>query len=358
VGVKGEDLKRERAGDIFNLPLTRIVQFKGAPMISTEGTKGLVPMTSEIFTPLMYKTFGHGISKASISDLRHVAENAAPDWSYTDRYICFGDKVWDMQKLDWDSHQLDFVYESRIAPNDNPDDIRAVQDYLLELAAGDEALARDYLQAMAPLVMYRKPIGIIWLIGNGANGKSAFLDAWYEILGDHFAEQSLDMIEDGRSAPALRGKLGNIVREASEKRIEDDKHYKNIGAHETFPIRILGTHETVTVDASFHTVINANNAPVFEDKSNGAVRRTLLVPFPATFEDDPTFKDRLFKPRFLGALLHLTLMEARNVRDHGYQWSEKTKEVQERYKSEANTAESFANSLVEMNSSDSATIRC
>lgn len=343
---KSEVIKAQRVAALLEDPAYRFVTFKGALMYSAKGTKGLTPLSSTDFGRIAYEKYG-GVSKSHIMDLYHMVELTAPDWSHLDHYVGFYDRVWDTKTLDWAPSQLEYVYSSPVRPNADPAAIKLVKDYLLQLSAGDEALAHDYIQMWGPLFMHSKPNGVIWCLGYGANGKSAFLDAWYAIIGKHFAEQSLDMIEDGRSAPALRGVIGNIVREASEKRIEDDKHYKNIGAHESFPIRVLGTHDMVQVDANFHSVMNANNVPVFEDKSMGSRRRTLLVPFPATFADDPYFKDRVFTPEFLGALLHLVLLETREIAKHGYQWSPATRSMQERYNTDSNTAEAFARFLDE-----------
>lgn len=343
---KAEIIKQERVKALLEDNDYTFVSFKGALMYSAKGTRGLTPMNSTDFGRIAYQKFG-GVSKSHIMDLYHMVELTAPDWSHLDNFVGFYDQVWDTKTLDWATSQLEYVYSSTIRPNSDPAMVAKVQDYLLQLSGGDEDLAHDYIQMWAPLLMHNKPNGVIWCLGYGANGKSAFLDAWYMILGKHFAEQSLDMIEDGRSAPALRGVLGNIVREASEKRIEDDKHYKNIGAHESIPIRILGTHDTVEVDANFHSIMNANNVPVFEDKSMGSRRRTLLVPFPATFTDDPYFKARVFTPEFLGAMLHLVLEETKAIAEHGYQWSAATQSMQDRYNTDANTAEAFARFLDE-----------
>jgi phage/plasmid-associated DNA primase len=165
------------------------------------------------------------------------------------------------------------------------------------------------------------------------------------MFGPHLASITIEMIEDGRATPTLRGIMGNVVLESSEKRVEDTQKYKAIGSHEPFPVRILGTHDVVDVDTNFHTLLNANNLPTFADKTMGARRRTVLVPFPATFKDDPDFDERTFTPQFLGALLHLVLLETKKIAKHGYQWSDASRRLQAQYNATANTAEEFARHL-------------
>lgn len=345
---KAEDLKKVRVNALLSLDDTQIIRFKGACLLAAPGTQGFVSLTSDRFAELCYEQFGTGVAKSAIGDIQHAVEITAPDWTDTGHLIGIGDgRVWDMRALAFVDTPR-YVYSTNIVPNRKPESVALVKEYLLSLADGDEALAHDYIHMTAPLFMEEKPDGIIWLLGAGANGKSAFLDMLWLMFGKHFEEQTIEMIEDGRATPSLRGILGNIVRENSERRVEDSQKYKNMGAHETFPIRVLGTHSVVTVDLNFHTMLNANNVPSFADKTMGSRRRTLLVPFPAVFTPVSGFKARTFTPEFMGAFMQLCLDETAVIAAHGYSWSEQTTLAQQRYNNDANTAEAFARNLDEL----------
>ena len=54
--------------------------------------------------------------------------------------------------------------------------------WLLELADGDEDLAYDYIQAIAPIMLKNKPSGIIWFVGSGSNGKSSLLKVVHKLF--------------------------------------------------------------------------------------------------------------------------------------------------------------------------------
>jgi phage/plasmid-associated DNA primase len=90
-------------------------------------------------------------------------------------------------------------------------------------------------------------------------------------------------------------------------------------------------------------VFNANTVPIFSDKTQGARRRTLIVPFPARFTDDPDFEEHTFTPRFLGGLLLLILNATRTIRDNGYKYkfSDVTMRAKDDYDSEVNSAEGY-----------------
>jgi putative DNA primase/helicase len=191
--------------------------------------------------------------------------------------------------------------------------------------------------------MYTKPTGVIWFVGNGANGKSALINAVYRIIGHHLTSLTVGAIEDGRDTLLLNGVIGNICRESSEGRIEDSERYKAIGTHENFRVHKFNSQEMVEIKTNFHTVFNANNIPIFSDKTEGARRRTLVVPFPARFKDDPNFETRTFTPAFLGGLLHLILEATHIIRDNytQYQFSPATIGAKEDYDSEVNSAEAY-----------------
>lgn len=347
----GKPAAEKKAWVDWSIEELRPIRFKGALLHAQSTTSssqaGFAPLTRRTLADAIYDR-DQSVAKSMIDQVLDTLESVADDWTDTARYIGFHDKVWDATNLQFVDDQLHYVYASCIALNDSPRVIAKVRKYLLDLADGDEGLARDYLQMVAPLFMTNRPVGVIWALGAGANGKSSFLNILYRIFPNHLTGLTVEMIEDGRATPALRGTLGNIVRESSEKRVDDTAKYKNIGAHEPFPVRVLGTHDTVMVDTNFHSIFSANNLPVFADKTMGSRRRTLLVPFPATFADNPNFDDDTFTPEFLGAFVHLVLEETHSIAEHGYQWSKASKTMQDRYNQDANTAEAYAHYLDEL----------
>lgn len=276
----------------------------------------------------------------------HNIRITAKDRSDLSRYVAFRDKIWDMKELRFTDDTLDWVYSSDIAPSTNTE---PAWKFLVQLAAGDENLANDYLQALAPIFMERKPSGIIWFIGSGSNGKSALINALYRIIGQYFTSMTTSSIEDGRDTPRLNGVLGNICRESSEGRVEDTERYKAIGTHEPFTVHKFHSQDTIEVFTDFHTIFNANNIPVFSDKTKGARRRTLIIPFPAHFKDDPNFEERTFTDEFLGGLITLILGATEQIRDQGYryQWSDTTLEAKEAYDNDVNSAESYLRYLLD-----------
>jgi len=263
--------------------------------------------------------------------------------------ILLGDySVWEMDKLVQRPMRDDelVVYSSPITPD--VDQVEAPQKFLLDLAKGDTDLVEDYLQALAPLFMSRRPTGVIWFVGDGANGKSSLIDAVYRIVGPFLTSVTTSALEDGRDALKLNAILGNLVRESSEVRVNDTERYKALGTHEPFSVHKFHSQEGFMIDADFHTIFNANNIPTFADKTDGTRRRTVIVPFPNKFKADEEFNDRTFTPEFLSGLLFLILDKAQFLRDNHYRYafSPATQVAKSEYDEESNSAEAYRKDLV------------
>lgn len=325
--------------------LTDIINFKGATLI--KGDDGYYrPMSSDAFARIAYGKYP-GILKQQISELEHKFRATATDQTDRAHLIAMGERVWDTRKLDFvQQDPATCVFATRFAPVGDREGALA---YVTDLAKGDMGVAWDILQGLAPLFMERKPAGVIWFVGGGANGKSSLVNAMYKLFGQHFSSLTVGAIEDGRDAPRLNGVLGNVCRESSEGRVEDSERYKAIGTHEPFEVHKFHSQDMVQVTGDVHHIFNANNIPIFSDKTEGARRRTLIIPFNNHFKDDPTFEDRTFTDEFLSGLLQLVLEATQMIAKNRYKYnfSETTQIAKADYDSDVNSAEAFFEHLQE-----------
>lgn len=322
----------------------RIARFKGATIIEDDGR--WVDLTSDRFAEACYKNFGDGLNKSAVSDLEHLFRTTAPDMSDRATYVAFGDNVWDMKALDWtgDIAAEDCVYRVKHNPVDDKEKI----PFILDLACGDEGVYDDIMQSVAPIIMDKKPTGVIWYLGGGANGKSTLVHLLYRIFGNYLTEITVKQLEDERDTPQLNGKLANICKESSEGFVEDTRTYKSIGTHESFSVHKFHSQDMVQIEGNIHHIFSANNIPTFGDKSYGARRRTLVIPFNNRFRPDETFEDQTFTKefisRFLGELIKYTNVLKEQM--YEYSFSDVTTQMKEKYDTEANTAQTYADDLV------------
>lgn len=333
----------------------RIVRFRGAVLYRSED--GWEPLSSDEFARMCYLVHGAGMRQNQIKDLQHLFFTSADDLTKYAHYIAMPDgRVWDMEKL---------KFTNRVAPEDcvystavNPGDGNSHRKWLEEVTLGDKGLADDIIKALAPIFMKKKPFGVFWFLGNGANGKSTTLKALYAIFGSKepysynrwFSQLTVKQIEDDRHVLALNGSIANICLESNDGHIRDTGNYKNLAEHSTFGVRVLGTHDTRSVDGNIHIINNANNMPTFADKTQGVRRRTFTIPFKARFPQDNTFDEKLFAKKdflsdFLGDILATTKVLARN--GYNYKFSQQTIIAKQDYDEEVNTAETYFEELIE-----------
>jgi phage/plasmid-associated DNA primase len=323
----------------------RIIRFKGGSYVESSTPQRWQPLDSDEFARRAYSTIGVGVDKSRIKDVEHYFTIASPDHSPLARYIAIGDMVWDRKDLDFtdDVANEDCVYRS-IYPAKKGS---LHKQFILDLACGDEGVASDIMQAIAPIFMDKKPTGVVWFLGGGANGKSSLISLVYRIFGTFLSDLTLTQIEDERDAPALNGKIANICPESSDAPIRDVRTYKAISTHEHFSVHKFNSQEMVKIDADLHYIFNTNKIPTFSDKGHSTRRRTLVVPFNNTFPLDETFDERTFTDKFISNFIHDLLDHAKAIKDNGYRyaWSSTTEQAKLKYDIEANTAESYFDEL-------------
>lgn len=332
----------------------RIVRFRGAVLYRAE--EGWEPLSSDEFARICYIVHGAGIRQTQIKDLQHLFFTSSDDLTKYAHYIAMPDgKIWDMKQLKFtkDIAPEDCVYTTAVSAGEG----NSHRQWLEQVTLGDKTLADDIIKALAPIFMHKKPFGVFWFLGNGANGKSTTLKALYAIFGSEapythnrwFSQLTVKQIEDERDTPMINGKLGNVCLESNDGHIKDTGGYKNLAEHSTFNVHKFNSQDGVMVDGNVHTIFNANNIPTFADKTQGVRRRTFTIPFKASFPQDNTFDEKLFGnpdflPDLLGEILRTTVKIKKN--SYSYDFSEQTLMAKQDYDEEVNTAETYFEELV------------
>lgn len=332
----------------------RIVRFRGAVLYRADA--GWEPLSYDEFARICYKVHGAGIRQTQIKDLQHLFFTSSEDLTQYAHYIAMPDgRVWDMKGLKFtkDISPEDCVYTTSVSAGEG----NSHRQWLEQVTLGDKTLADDIIKALAPIFMHKKPFGVFWFLGNGANGKSTTLKALYAIFGSEapythnrwFSQLTVKQIEDERDTPMINGKLGNVCLESNDGHIKDTGGYKNLAEHSTFNVHKFNSQDGVMVDGNVHTIFNANNIPTFADKTQGVRRRTFTIPFKASFPQDNTFDEKLFGnpdflPDLLGEILRTTVKIKKN--SYSYDFSEQTLMAKQDYDEEVNTAETYFEELV------------
>lgn len=355
----------------------RMARFRGRPMVMVyDPYPHFVPLHKEQFDRIGYPILG-GVSRSRMGDVFAYLGNTAEDLSEYDRYVLFGVDlsemeieadtdiehmvknkpiIWDMKELANIQHvppsqaiwRSPYAKMTQAEGGDVCDDKGRLK-FVMQLAGGDEGLYDDIMQSLAPLVMERKPDGVIWWVGDGANGKSTLMDAVYKVFPGQLSSLTVKRLVDGRDTPSLNGTLGNIVKESSEGRVEDTEIYKALGTHEDFRVHKFHSQDDILIRGNLHHVFSANQIPTFNDKGYSARRRTFIIPFKERFDSDPSFEDRTFTPEFFGRLIQQMCVYAVRLREQGYRykWSAVTLDAKLEYDAAASNAEEYARTVIE-----------
>ncbi|MBL8696377.1 MAG: hypothetical protein JNJ88_19935, partial [Planctomycetes bacterium] len=129
---------------------------------------------------------------------------------------------------------------------------------------------------------------------SGSNGKSTFLNVLRDLLGDYAGSIQFDTLAGGKrdpGAPApdlakLRGLRLVTSLEAEEGARFGEALVKQLTGSD--PISARDLHESpVTFVPTFKLWLAANHKPVIRGTDRGIWRRPILIPFRATFSNDP-----------------------------------------------------------------------
>ena len=173
----------------------------------------------------------------------------------------------------------------------------------------------------------------VLLLGEGANGKSVWLNLLEKFLGrENVSTLSLHRLEaDKFCAARLVGKLCNIGTDLPTSALAGTSLFK-----------ALTGGDTITAERKFETsfefrpyarlLFSANTAPRSDDASHGFFRRWLVVPFNRTFdESDPdtvpraVLDARLSQDRELSGLLNRALDALPDIRQGRFTESASTR---------------------------------
>ncbi len=213
---------------------------------------------------------------------------------------------------------------TNVIPHDYVKDAycKDVDDFLSRVAAGDHIVRRN-LEEVVGVCMYRAndfgqcPV----LIGGGANGKSTFIHALRNVLGDENVS-SLDLGTIGRNFQAvhLLGKLANLGDDISNERLNGDmlSVFKKIVTGEWIHTDVKNS-EGFSFRPYCTMVFSCNEFPSLGDSSEGMLRRLFPIPFDAHFSRtdagyDPRITDRLVTEEAAQYLIRLGIEGLQRVR--------------------------------------------
>lgn len=252
---------------------------------------------------------------------------------------------WKTGKLHPHSHELlsTFQFQAVYDPSVKSE----LLDTFLEqvLPADAIPLMEEFLgYLLLPTAKYQKAC---MLIGEGANGKSTFLQLLSYFLNElNISRLSLQQLEDSPfSVAELQGKLANIYSDLPSSKLEKSDIFKSIvGGDQIKAEKKFGHPFTLRTFAKL--IFSANEFPRSADSSQAYFRRWLIISFPNKFEGskaDPDLGTKLTQPSVMSALLNKALIGLKRLEAQGsFSATESADRQAEVYRTENNSSYAYA----------------
>ena len=222
-------------------------------------------------------------------------------------------------------------------------DYHDVDDWFLSIGNGNEDIVKLLWEvvneAINPNHTREK---MVILYGEGNNGKGTFQAMLTNLIGienistltphDFSGEFKLEM---------LLGKVCNIGDDISNKYLDDISILMSIITGDPILINRKGK-SVISAQLSLLTIFSANRLPKIRNKSQGAYRRFLIIPFNADFNGQ--VQDRRIKEEYLKnkIILEYILYKALHLDFEKFSTTKATDEMLEEYKEDNDYLYSFA----------------
>ena len=257
------------------------------------------------------------------------------------RYIAFNNGVYDIVEDVLKPFTGDLIITNKIPWDYEKTAYSEVCDNVLnKLSCNDKAIRLLLEEAIGYSFYRRNELSkAFFLTGDGANGKSTFLDMVKNLLGK-INYSSLDMaeLEERFSVATMSGKLANIGDDIDDDFLQGRtvSRFKKIVSGNEVKAEYKG-QDTFFFDPYIKLYFSANELPRAKSKGFRAfLRRLVIIPFNARFsKDDPDFDPyitwKLKDEEVMKYLVQLGIQGLRRIlENHGFTESKKVeKEIEE-----------------------------
>lgn len=270
-------------------------------------------------------------------------------------YIAFNNGIYDITTDTLLPYSSDIVITNKIPHDYNPKAYHELMDKTLDkISCGDKQI-RALLEESIGYAFYRRnELGRAFVLtGDGANGKSSFLDLVKHILGDNNIS-ALDLREFGDrfSTCMLFGKLANIGDDIGDEFLHGNTVaiFKKVVTGNRIKAEFKG-RDSFDFDPSVKVFLSSNEMPRMRDRTGAVMRRLVMIPFNARFtKDDPDYdpyiKYKLIKEDSLQYLIALAIEGLKRVlHNNEFTKSTKVEKALAEYEEENNPVVAFVNEV-------------
>lgn len=251
------------------------------------------------------------------------------------KYIAFKNGVLDIETGRLEGLNKNFIFTNKIEHNYNANAESKTVDELLDKISCNDKQIRQLLEECVGSCFYRSNTlggGKAFLFtGSGSNGKSTFLTMIRQVLGKkNYSSIDLKDLTTKFQNAEIYGKLANLGDDISSEYIVDSSIFKKFVTGETVQVQRKG-ERPFEFENYAKLVFSANEIPRIRDKTDGLLRRLLIIPFNAKFSKtdadyNPRISEEIKSEECIEYLIKLGVKALKRVLENkGYTESEQTK---------------------------------
>ena len=316
----------------------------------------------EAFQKYYKKTRGTQSKKNIMNELMHRKTVTPDDFDKDDMLLNVANGYIDLTSRELYKHNINRMF-SQIANTDYSEKMQPAVwlDFLNDIFAGDKAVIQYIQKALGYSLTgsTREQIMFI-LFGKGRNGKSIFVEAISEILGDYSnnmqAKSLMVKKNDNVNTDIARLSKARFVTssEPNEGFRFDEGLIKQLTGGDKVTARFLYAEE-FEYTPKFKIWVSTNHKPIIRGTDDGIWRRLVLIPFDVQIPEEKVDKDLKYKLlREAPAILNWMAEGAYMWMQEGLAMPEKLKEAVQKYRNEMDTLGQFIEDCckVDKNSSE------
>ena len=310
----------------------------------------------ELFTPGALKNFFHFSIGANLVDVEQAQENQV-------RYLTLQNGLYDLGYYILIPHSTN-IFTTNLLPYDYDPDAQCPRwlQYLDEVFLSDAGKIKFIQEAVGYAFHKSMPIpAIFFLIGDGGNGKSVFINTISNLCGkENVCNVSLNKLNDEKYILELFGKMINVSGETPNSRFMNTDLVKAVVAGDWVTGREVYKKPSKFKPFAKH-YLGMNTLPDIKDSTYGMWRRIYVIEFPRKFTDDEMDVELTKKlQNELSGIFNWALEGYKRLRNQNFIFSESgsmliSKQV---YQTQSNSAlEFFVNHFKKSDPEDSVALK-
>lgn len=264
------------------------------------------------------------------------------------RFIAFNNGIYDITTDKLIDFTPEIVLTNKIPWDFEPNAYSEIADKTLNKLACEDSDIRSLLEECIGYCFFRRNemSKAFVLTGEGANGKSTYLDMIKNVLGPkNYSALDLDELDERFSVATLSGMLANICDDISDGFLQGKAiaNFKKVVSGNQVKAEIKNDPNIFFVKPNAKLLMSANNLPRIRSGGSAAIlRRLVIVPFNAKFtkndaDYDPYITYKLKDEEVMKYMIQLGIAGLKRVlENNSFTESKKVEKELENYEVENN----------------------